>query len=255
MSSGAACCADHDAAKQLNWFYTGMRIRLPNVASTSRTRNLGLLLFFIILLQFGYPITLHGRVLTSMYMLLYVGMILFGILTVREEGHRLTVIGPLAGVFVVFGAWFTFAQEHRDATLGMLLSLAAFMLALMVSLMRFIFRRARAAGTDLILAAVSVYLIIGGFFGAVFAAVEILDPGSFHDPTMPAESPAWQQLVYYSYVTMATLGYGEILPVTPWARSLATFETVIGALFLAVVISRLVGIWAGIRRVQSGPEG
>ncbi|WP_207782275.1 potassium channel family protein [Phytoactinopolyspora limicola] len=205
------------------------------------------LLVVAVLLQFGYPITLYGELWTGLYMILYAGMIFFGVLVVREEGQRVGGFLVLGSVFAVFGIWFAFAQHSEPVTLAMLGSVAAFMLALVLSLLRFVFRRGQAVGVDLIAAAVCVYIIMGGFFGAVFSIVEITQPGSFEDPTTPGESPAWQQLVYYSYVTMATLGYGEILPLTAWARSLASFETVAGTLYLTVVIARLVGIWASSR--------
>jgi voltage-gated potassium channel Kch len=133
----------------------------------------------------------------------------------------------------------------------MLTSLAAFSLALIISLMRFIFRQVRVAGAGLILAAVCVYLIMGGFFSATFSILEIAQPGSFEDPQLAGQSLAWQQLMYYSYVTMATLGYGDIVPVTPWARSLASFEAVAGTLFLTIVIARLVGVWTRSRAESS----
>ncbi|NEE03598.1 potassium channel family protein [Phytoactinopolyspora halotolerans] len=219
-----------------------------------RTQSLIFLLVFIVLLQFGYPITDYGEIWTGLYMLLYAGMIFFGVLVVREEGQHPRGIILLGAVFALFGVWFSFAQDSTPVTLAMLTSVAAFMLALMLSLARFIFRRGAAVGIDLVTAAVCVYLIMGGFFGAIFAIVENVDPGSFEDPSTPGESPAWQQLVYYSYVTMATLGYGEILPITAWARSLASFETVAGTLFLTIVVARLVGNWASASTAPSPPR-
>ncbi|MPY96604.1 MAG: two pore domain potassium channel family protein [Actinophytocola sp.] len=227
-----------------------MNISAPAATATAGTRNLAILLGFIVLLQFGYPVTLYGEIWVGLYMLLYAGMICYGILIVREEGQHSAAILTIGAVFVVFGVWYSFAQHSTPVTLGMLLSVAAFMLALMISLLRFIFRRSDASGLALVLAAVCVYLILGGFFAATFSTLEILAPGSFHDPQLPDQRIGWQQMVYYSYVTMATLGYGEILPVTPWARTLASFETVAGTLFLTIVIARLVSAWLGPRAVR-----
>ncbi|HEU4539533.1 MAG TPA: ion channel [Jiangellaceae bacterium] len=228
-----------------------MQALLQQIWSENRVRNLGLLLVFVVLLQFGYPITLDGRLQTALYMLLYVGMIFFGIMTAREERQPRMIVAGLGIVFFFFAIWFTIAQDSRDAALSMLASLAAFSLALMVSLMRFIFRRVRVAGAGLILAAVCIYLIMGGFFSATFSILEIAQPGSFEDTQLAGQSLAWQQLMYYSYVTMATLGYGDIVPVTPWARSLASFEGVAGTLFLTIVIARLVGVWTRFRAESS----
>lgn len=227
-----------------------MNVSAPAATARAATRNLAILLGFIVLLQFGYPITLHGELWTGLYMLLYAGMIFYGILVVREEGQHSAVILTIGTVFVVFGVWYAFAQHSIAVTLGMLLSVAAFMLALMISLLRFIFRRSSATGLALVLAAVCVYLILGGFFAATFSTIEILAPGSFQDPQLPGQPVSWQQMIYYSYVTMATLGYGEILPITPWARTLASFETVAGTLFLTIVIARLVSAWIGPRSLN-----
>ncbi|NEE04730.1 ion channel [Phytoactinopolyspora halotolerans] len=214
------------------------------------TWNLGLLLFFVIILQFGQPVTMYGELWTGLYMLLYAAMIFFGIRLVRHERQPLSIVATVGIAFVAFGTWFSFDQEHRTATLGMLVSLTVFMLMLVIALTMFIFRRSHAAGVDLVLAAVTVYLLHGGLFGAAYSVMEILHPGSFADPTTPGASPTWRQLVYYSYVTMSTVGYGEVLPLTAWARSLAAFQAVAGTLFLTVAVARLVSIWRSSNPVR-----
>lgn len=217
------------------------------------TRNLGLLLAFVVVLQFGYPITSYGGFWTAVYMLLYAGMIFYGVLTVHQRGESIRMPVVVGAVFASFGVWFAVDQDSTVATVGMLSTVAAFMFVLMVELMRFIFRRGPSGGgVQLVLAAVTVYLIIGGFFAALYTLMETFVPGSFEDPVVEDVGIGFQHFIYYSYVTLATLGYGEILPLTPWARSLASFETVAGTLFLTVagtlfltiVIARLVGAWA-----------
>lgn len=112
--------------------------------------------------------------------------------------------------------------------------------------MRFVFRRGTVPGIDLVLAAITAYLILGGLAAASFTLLEIAAPGSFEDPQ--ADGPlTWQQMLYYSYVTVATLGYGDMLPVTPWARSLGSLLSIVGTLYLTVVVARLVGIWSSDR--------
>ncbi|WP_306362213.1 potassium channel family protein [Nocardia sp. CC227C] len=218
--------------------------RFAPLRDEQRPRNSALLLAFVVALQFGYPFTLYGQWQTALYMLLYAGMVFFGIAVVRDDNQHVLPTLVLGVVFIVLAAWFSIDQHSRSATLAMLFSVASFMSALIVALLRFIFRAGSRVGSELIMGAVIVYLVLGGLFGALCAAMEILHPGSFTDPVTPGESPQWQQLVYYSYVSLATLGYGDILPVTPWARSLATFESVLGTLFLTIVIARLVGIWS-----------
>lgn len=208
-------------------------------------RRLGGFAFLLTALQFGYPITYYGTIWNAAYLLVYAGMILFGTMVARAERvlHKPT-IGILV-VFLVCATWFTLDSDNRTAALWMFIAIGAFQLSLLYCLLRFVFRPSDASGAELVLAAVCVYLLLGGVFAVTFGTVESLAPGSFEDVVTPDRPLIWQQLLYYSYVTLATLGYGDVLPVAPWARSLAILETVAGTLFLATVIARLVGAYAG----------
>jgi hypothetical protein len=90
-----------------------------------------------------------------------------------------------------------------------------------------------------IYAALSAYLLAGIFFGVLYHAVERVWPGSFTAGGAVGEFPLFDG-IYFSFVTMATLGYGDLLPVSGVARGLAMIEAVSGQLFLAVMIARLV---------------
>ncbi|MFV2197582.1 potassium channel family protein [Nocardiopsis sp. LOL_012] len=208
-----------------------------------RGANLRLFLLFVVALQFGYPVSQYGQMWLVLYLLLYTGMIAFGLRVVHEERDRVLPVLGIGTVFALFAVWVAVDPEHPVAVTGQHASVAAFQIMVMYSLIKFVYRRGSARSLDLILAAISVYLLIGGLFASVFAVVEFLAPGSFTSTS--GQVLAWQQLMYYSYVTLATLGYGDIVPVGPWMRSLATLEAVIGTLFLTTVIARLVGIYTG----------
>ena len=208
----------------------------------NRTKTLWAFLGVLIALQFGYPITLYGEWWTAAYMLAYSGMILFGIQIVKEESSPTIPFYALAMVMASCGLWFSLDQSNETAQRLMLTSVGAFQLALLVSLIAFIVGpKGRATSSHLILAAISAYLLLGGVFAIAFNLLETFSPGSFVDSGAPDRPLIWQGLLYDSYVTLSTLGYGDILPVSPWARSLVTLETVTGTLFIAIVIARLVG--------------
>ncbi|WP_304454677.1 potassium channel family protein [Nocardiopsis sp. YSL2] len=207
------------------------------------------------LLQFGYPITLHGAGWAALYMLLYAGMIVFGLLVVRGERDHVLPGIAVGAAFVFFGLWVAWDPGHPTALTGMFVTVALFQGGVMYSLLKFVYRRSSTPGLELILAAVSVYLLLGGMFSAVFSVTELHFPGSFTDGSHPGEPMVWQQFMYYSYITMSTLGYGDILPVTPWARSLAAVETVAATLFLTTVIARLVGVYTGAGARAESQEG
>lgn len=91
-----------------------------------------------------------------------------------------------------------------------------------------------------ICAALCVYLLAGIAFGGLFAALEAVAPGS-----LAGSAPIdLDDAVYFSFVTLATLGYGDIAPAASAPRALAVLEAVFGQLYLAVLIARLVSLYA-----------
>ncbi|WP_312328907.1 ion channel [Stenotrophomonas sp.] len=92
-------------------------------------------------------------------------------------------------------------------------------------------------------AALSAYLLLGLCGGVVFAAVSAISPGSMAVGGQPAQDGLGMgSALYFSFVTLATLGYGDITPVSQVARGLATLEAITGQLFLALLVARLVGL-------------
>lgn len=100
---------------------------------------------------------------------------------------------------------------------------------------------------DRIYAAASVYLLLGLAWGFLYLVIEVLFPGSFHldQVSNNVQSMAYEipQLLYFSFVTLTTLGYGDIVPINLTAKSLACIEAIMGQLYLLVLISRLIGIY------------
>jgi len=95
-----------------------------------------------------------------------------------------------------------------------------------------------------IYASVSLYLMIGIFYYALFGLIEALHGGSFVENGQAPGTPLPRQsLLYFSLVTLTTLGYGDITPVTRQARILASLEAVTGVLFIAITVARLVAAY------------
>ncbi len=78
-------------------------------------------------------------------------------------------------------------------------------------------------------------------FSALFMMVQTLDPQAFAASGGLEVPVVWQRMVYFSYSTLTTLGYGDITPRSAWAQSLAAVEAMLGLLYIAVIIGRLVG--------------
>lgn len=91
--------------------------------------------------------------------------------------------------------------------------------------------------------AVAVYLLIGVLFAHAYDLVYQLSPGAFAFETAPGnDDELVARLVYFSFATLTTVGYGDITALHPSARSLAMLEALLGQLFPAVLIARLVGL-------------
>ncbi|MGW5879675.1 potassium channel family protein [Nocardiopsis terrae] len=209
------------------------------------SRSLAEFLAAAVLLHFAYPLTLHGTPWAVVYSLLYPVVVFLGVRVVRPAGSRLLPVAVLSAVFLTFGLWTALRPEETLPRLGLFSAIVLFQGYLILELLAFVFRNRyrRNQGPQLIMAAICAYLLLGGVFAALFGVVEVLWPGAFEDSLAPDEPVGWQGLTYLSFVTLVTLGYGDLVPVTPWARSLATAEAVAGTLFLATVIARIVGAY------------
>jgi hypothetical protein len=93
---------------------------------------------------------------------------------------------------------------------------------------------------DVFSGAICVYFLLGFMWAFAYTLLEVMSPGSFQ--TSQGLGAGLSEFVYYSFVTMTTLGYGDITPISSPARSLSLLEAIIGQLYLAVMIARLVGI-------------
>ena len=96
--------------------------------------------------------------------------------------------------------------------------------------------REQKADGDALAGAVFGYFMLALTWAQLYAAALLLDPGAI---AVPGEGPTGADLVYFSLVTVTTLGYGDVLPVSPMARILAATEAVVGALYVAVLIGRI----------------
>ena len=102
--------------------------------------------------------------------------------------------------------------------------------------------RAPVIADEHIYAALSAYLLAGLAFGLLYWDIETVWPGSFGEAGSGGAPAAFRlsTAVYYSFVTLATLGYGDVVPKSEVARGLAVLEAVGGQLYIAVTIARLV---------------
>ena len=99
-----------------------------------------------------------------------------------------------------------------------------------------------------IVGAILLYLTIGLLFVALYTLVGAYSPKAFNGLTVAARVSLPSDLVYFSFATLTTVGYGDIVPVDPVARSLSNIESILGQLYPATLLARLVSLGAGPAR-------
>ncbi len=100
--------------------------------------------------------------------------------------------------------------------------------------------------SEVLFAAVITYLLMAMMWSFVYAVLEIIVPGSFHLKGVRIEETQFVFL-YYSFVTITTLGYGDITPVTHQAGALTILEAIVGQIYLVVLVAFLVGMFVSRR--------
>jgi ion channel len=101
--------------------------------------------------------------------------------------------------------------------------------------------RSRVISSEQVYAALSAYLLAGVSFGVLHWTIETAWPGSFVESGAEGGGFQLSTAIYYSFVTLATLGYGDVVPRGGVARGVAVLEAVGGQLYVAVTVARLVG--------------
>jgi hypothetical protein len=178
-----------------------------------------------------------------------VAVALFALGTLAVARHPGLRAASLALLLLTFAARVAFVLEpSAPRYLVVEVTGIGFLLLTAVALMRVTLTQVRGIH-ERIEAALATYLLLGFIWSQAYAILHLVEPGAFRFPeeAVPVDPrslvlASQHRFLYFSFVTLTTLGYGDITPVMPLARSLAVLEAVAGQLFLAVTIARLVGI-------------
>lgn len=213
-----------------------------------RRRSYSILFFSLLVTLVAAPVAAELQLRTWLIELLLifnlaVAAVGYGAPTGR---HRLLAVVMLTVLLRILGRGLHVEAAANGAVLLTVL-LAVFGA---IAALRFAIR-GRKVDSERLSAALSAYLLAGFCFGVVYFQVEQLRPGSFAIGGATKLSQLdLQTAFYFSFVTLTTLGYGDISPLTPTARGMAISEAILGQLYLAVLVARLVGG----ARPREGPE-
>lgn len=219
--------------------------------SSRLDRFIGYYFWLTVALYLLYPISTYGAVAEIIFALIAAASFFFGVYVVADRKNVRQIASVLGATALLSSIPFNFLGLNVQSQLegsDLLIALtyfstySLFTALLALVLVRYIFT-VKHVTSHVLYAASTVYLLIAGAFAPFYTALEALSPGSF----VAAYSDSvltWQDFIYYSFSTLSTLGYGDLVPVGVWARSFASAEAVIGVLYLAIMMARLVGLYA-----------
>lgn len=169
--------------------------------------------------------------------------VLIGCLAAVYERRRLFWIGLIPGVPALVLNFFESGGIVGGS--GLVLGIVTLCFVCVVLLIKIYEEPVTTAAN--VSSALTVYLLLGVIWSLQFFLLETRAPGSFYGLAEGAFDTTRRELFYYSFVTLTTLGYGDIGPVSPTARASALMEAVVGQLYLVVLVASLVGMFLNDR--------
>ena len=200
------------------------------------------LLISLILLLLLFPIVSEVVIERVIFDIFLSFVLLSAVYTGSRKKHVLT-IALLLSIPTFAGMWSTYVLKNIYLTLvGWSCAMAFFGFIGIIVLSDVL--KAEKVTTDTIHASICVYLLIGVTWALLYSVMEGIRPESFliEQVEVIPLTDYIPHFLYYSFVTLTTLGYGDITPLTPLAKTLSYMEAVTGQIYIAVLIARLVGV-------------
>ncbi len=206
------------------------------------------LLISLLLLFFFYPffekVSFGVRVLDIVFLFI----LLSGIYAISEK-RNVFIIALLLAITGYGSTILNYFLMIRPLQYLSFVTYGIFFTILTALIISYIIRQEKVT-TNTIYGSICGYLLIGVIWTLLFSMVELFEPGSFFligEPLVDhreatVNRQVFTNLIYYSYVTLTTLGYGDVIPVSPPAKALSSLEAVTGQLYIAVLIARLVAL-------------
>ena len=151
------------------------------------------------------------------------------------------IVGMFLAIMMLASLWSQYFYQNKGiAAFGMIAGII-FIAMVTASILSFILK-SEEVNLEIIYAAILLYLLAALMWAFLYAFLELVDPVSFN---IDLKEPKGYLLVfqYYSLVTITTLGYGDITPVTEVAKAFSVLEAVVGQLYLVVAVAWLVGMY------------
>lgn len=192
-----------------------------------------------ILVAPSLPNSIHGK----WESLVLVLIIFFAASYVSKGLQRFWILGFFAILITASVVWDSLTNESTDASLFMLGALLVTLAYTSICVLTFVLDTGQV-GEEHIYGAICAYVLVAMAFATLDLMLELLSPGSFSGVhTGILHDRPWWQFFYFSMTTLSTVGYGDIVPATMRARSFVVIEQLIAIFYVAILISRLTGMY------------
>ena len=215
-----------------------LRLVLPSDLSKAKEKFL-IPLCLILGLIVWVPI-LEMFVVLSIFIDIFLSVIFISMVYTISQKKSHLLIGTLLSLVMLASMWSQyFYQNPHVFAVGKLFGVL-FIVMVIGNILAFIFKSEEVT-KEVIFAAMLVYLLAALLWSFAYGFLEIVDPASFN-VALGQDYRYQMKYIYFSFVTITTLGYGDITPATDLAKSFTILEAVVGQLYLVVVVAWLVGM-------------
>lgn len=206
-----------------------------------------------VLLIVLFPYLAKPGLATVGFRLLGAFAFLSAVYAVSEKRAQWTIALVLAVIAGVLNVRSTLHPEPRIAIPSLLCAILFLGFTLAILLRAVL--RSQIVTRDTIYGALSVYLLMAFLWGVAYLLLETIHPGAIamDSARHPNHTADWFDCMFYSFVTLTSTGYGDMVPISPPARSLSILEAVGGIMYVAVLVARLVGLYAA-KKVEPQSE-
>ena len=210
---------------------------------TDSDHSLAALLFFLVIYGFVvYPLAGEDGRTEPLAATSFSIVLILGVMATTKHKAARTGMVALAAVTLASHWLHFFVHEHVMHVISA--AAAVLFLGVLAGLITARVFRAGSINIFRIYGAIAVYLVLGILWGEIYVLLYLVEPAAFYfDPATQRGEPPISELVYFSFSTLTTLGLGDIVPVNPVARSMATLEALVGQIYPAVLLARLVTLY------------
>ncbi len=219
--------------------YTEMALLFDSLQTLLHSKERFLILMGLIMALLVLGPILERFVAIRILIDIFLTAIVLSMLYIATYKNRLVQIGRLLAIIMLISLWLKYFFNYEVFAAASMMIGVLFTVVVTAHTLAFIIR-SETVTREVLYAAMVVYLLAAQLWALVYTFLDLIDPASFNLPQGQSDFLLFE---YYSFVTLTTLGYGDITPLTKVAKAFSVLEAVVGQLYLVVVVAWFVGMY------------